>query len=87
MMDPLDSGESPEEQLPTPTSAFPAGSHALGLCAPVANLSQIQLDLLSEQARALATMGEWKQLQAPAVFVGMHLKVRDRSIEVDVRDH
>jgi len=69
MLDPLDSGVSPEEQLPTLTSAFPTGSHARGLRAQVANLSQVQLGLLSEQARALATIGEWKQLQAqlPAV--------------------
>ena len=65
----LDSGESPEQQLPTLTSAFPAGSPAHGLRAQVANLSQIQLDLLSEQARALATIDEWKRLKAqlPAV--------------------
>jgi hypothetical protein len=69
MLDLLDSGESPEEQLPTLTRAFPAGSPARGLRAQVANLSQIQLDLLSEQARVLATIGKWKQLQAqlPAV--------------------
>ncbi|MPR09076.1 peptidoglycan-binding domain-containing protein [Microvirga tunisiensis] len=69
MLDPLDSGEPPEEQLPTLTSAFPAGSPARGLRAQVANLSQIQLNLLSEQARALAAIGEWKRLQAqlPAV--------------------
>jgi chromosome segregation ATPase len=39
------------------------------LRAQVASLSQIQMDLLSEQTRAQATMGDWKQLQAqlPAV--------------------
>jgi len=39
------------------------------LRAQVASLSQIQTDLLSERARAQATTGEWKQLQAqiPAI--------------------
>jgi hypothetical protein len=69
MLDLLASGEAPEEQLLTLTSAFPAGSPARGLRAQVANLSQTQLDLLSEQARARATIDEWKRLKAqlPAV--------------------
>ncbi len=39
------------------------------LRAKVASLSQIQMDLLSERARAQATAGEWKQVEAqlPAV--------------------
>jgi len=44
------------------------------LRAQVASLSQIQMDLLSERARAQATMGDWKQLQAQVLAIREELR-------------